>query len=186
MFDLNIYKDKLISDIGIKRFNHCLRVKDFALKLNHNIDAYKVKTAAILHDCAKYREAYYLGKYEDKCDFSDEILSNKAVIHSFLGKIVAKEEYNIYDEDILNAIKYHTTGRENMTELEKVIYLADACEKERNYDGVEEIRKLAFVDLDKAILKSLDLTIKSLVDRKNIIFLLTIRARNFLLKEKNG
>ncbi|MDY3005471.1 bis(5'-nucleosyl)-tetraphosphatase (symmetrical) YqeK [Anaerococcus sp. AGMB00486] len=186
MFNLDEYKDKLIDNIGIKRFNHCLRVRDFALKLNKRLDNYKIETAAILHDCAKYNEKYYLDKYKNYCNFDKEILENKAVIHAFLGKIIAEKEYNINDEEILNAIKYHTTGRVNMTELEKIIFLADACEEKRNYQGVEEIRNLAFKDLDKAVLKTLDGNIKSLIDRGLIIFPLTILARNYLLKEKNG
>lgn len=186
MFDLDKYKNKLIDEIGEKRFNHCIRVRDFALKLNTSQDEKKVETAAILHDCAKYNEKHYLDKYRQFIDFDKEILENKAVLHAFLGKIVAKKEYNIKDEEVLNAIKYHTTGREGMTELEKIIFLADACEEKRNYEGVEEIRDLAFKDLNEAVLKSLDGNIKSLIDRKFIIFPLTIKARNYLLKEKNG
>lgn len=186
MFDFSKYKDKLKNDIGEKRFNHVIRVKDMALKINKNIDIEKIKTAALLHDCAKYNEKYYLDKYKKYCDFSKEIISNKAVLHSFLGPIVAKYEYGVDDDEILNAIKYHTTGKENMTDFEKIIFLADACEENRNYEGVDKLRELAFKNLDDAVLFSLDGTIKSLVDRKMVIFPLTIKARNYLLREKNG
>lgn len=186
MFEIDKYKEKLKNDIGEKRFDHCLRVVDFALKLNKNLDEDKVKASALLHDCAKYNEEYFIKKYKEDIDLSKEILENKAVLHSFLGKIVAKKEYNINDEEVLNAIKYHTTGRANMTELEKIVFLADACEEKRDYQGVDEIRKLAFKDLDEAILKSLDGTIRFLIDKKSIIFPLTIEARNYLIKEKNG
>ncbi|MFQ9997915.1 MAG: HD domain-containing protein, partial [Anaerococcus obesiensis] len=64
MFDFSKYKDKLKNDIGEKRFNHVIRVKDMALKINKNIDIEKIKTAALLHDCAKYNEKYYLDKYK--------------------------------------------------------------------------------------------------------------------------
>ena len=73
-----------------------------------------------------------------------------------------------------------------MNDLEKIIFLADACEEKRNYEGVEDLRKLAFKNLDDAVLFSLDGTIKSLIDRKIIIFPLTIKARNYLLRKKNG
>ena len=73
-----------------------------------------------------------------------------------------------------------------MTDFEKIIFLADACEENRNYDGVDKLRELAFKNLDDAVLFSLDGTIKSLVDRKMVIFPLTIKARNYLLREKNG
>ena len=186
MFDFSKYEDKLKKDIGEKRFNHVLRVKDMALKLNTNIDIEKIKTAALLHDCAKYNEKYFLEKYKKYCEFSDEIIYNKSILHSFLGPIVAKYEYGVDDIEILNAIKYHTTGRENMTDLEKIIFLADACEEKRDYKGVEKLRELAFKNLDDAVLFSLDETIKSLIDRKIIIFPLTIKARNYLLRKKNG
>ena len=73
-----------------------------------------------------------------------------------------------------------------MSNLEKIIFLADSCEIERSYPGVDEIRKLSYTNLDKAVLKSLDGNIRSLIDRKISIFPLTIDARNYLLKEKNG
>lgn len=186
MFDFSKYKDKLKSDIGEKRFNHSIRVKDMALKINKDIDEEKIKTAALLHDCAKYNEKEYLDKYRKYCDFSDEIISNRAVIHSFLGSVVAKYEYDVDDIEVLNAIKYHTTGKEDMTDLEKIIFLADACEEKRDYKGVDSLRKLALKDLDEAVLFSLDGNIKSLVDRKMVIFPLTIKARNYLLRKKNG
>ena len=68
MFDFSKYKDKLKNDIGEKRFNHVIRVKDMALKINKNIDIEKIKTAALLHDCAKYNEKYYLRLYTSRGD----------------------------------------------------------------------------------------------------------------------
>lgn len=190
MFDFSQYEDKLKNEIGLKRYKHCFRVKDMALKINEKtnskISEDKLVKASLLHDCAKYNEDYYLKKYKKFCDFPKEVVENKAVLHSFLGKIVAKEEYNISDEEVLDAIKYHTTGKKNMSNLEKIIFLADSCEIERSYPGVDEIRKLSYTNLDKAVLKSLDGNIRSLIDRKISIFPLTIDARNYLLKEKNG
>lgn len=185
MFDYSKYEDKIIEKIGIKRFKHSLRVCETALEINDNIDEDKIKKAAVFHDCAKYNEAYYLDKYKDKIDFSDDIINNKFVLHAFLGSIVAKEEYNIKDRDVLDAIRYHTTGRVNMTKLDKIIFLADAIEPKRSYPGVDELRKLALKDLDEAVLYSLNGTIKSLVDRNVKICRLTIDARNYLIKEKN-
>ena len=182
MFDFSKYKDKLKNDIGEKRFNHVIRVKDMALKINKNIDIEKIKTAALLHDCAKYNEKYYLDKYKKYCDFSNEIISNKAILHSFLGPIVAKYEYGVDDDEILNAIKYHTTGKENMTDFEKIIYLADKTEDKRDYDGVQEIRRLSKINLNKAIVKSLDDTIKYLIEGEREISITSVNVRNYLLK----
>lgn len=185
MFDFKVYEKNLVEKIGEKRFQHSVRVVETALKLNTNIDPDKIIKAAILHDCAKYNEEYYYNKYKDKYFFDEEIVNNKAVFHAFLGSIVAKEEYNIKDSDILDAIRYHTTGRENMTDFDKIIFLADAIEPKRDYPGVDTLRKLAEKDLNEAVLFSLEGNIRSLLDRKMEICLLTIKARNFLIKEQN-
>lgn len=179
------YEDKIKEKIGGKRYKHSIRVYQTALDINDGIDSQKIKEASLLHDCAKYNEDYYLEKYRNLIDFSDDIIDNKFVLHAFLGSIVAKEEYNIEDREVLDAIRYHTTGRVNMTKLDKIIFLADAMEPKRSYPGVDKLRELAHKDLNQAVLFSLNGTIKSLIDRDIEIFRLTIDARNYLIKEKN-
>lgn len=185
MYDFLKYEDKIREKIGDKRYKHSIRVYKTALELNRGEDENKIKAAGLLHDCAKYNEAYYLEKYKEKIDFSDDIINNKFVLHAFLGSIVAKEEYNIKDREVLDAIRYHTTGRVKMTKLDKIIFLADAIEPKRSYPGVEKLRELAHKNLDQAVLFSLNGTIKSLIDRDIEICTLTIDARNYLIKEKN-
>lgn len=185
MFDYSMFEKQLRDKIGDKRLDHSKRVYQTALNLNNKIPKEKIFKAALFHDCAKYNEVYYLKKYKNLIDFEDEILENKLVLHAFLGSIVAKVEYNINDREILDAIKFHTTGRANMSDLEKIIFLADAIEPKRSYEGVEEIRKISKIDIDKAILYCLDGTIKSLLERKVEICTLTIESRNYLIKEKN-
>lgn len=188
MFDIELYKDRLISDIGEKRYKHSLRVMECAETLSEGkkVDKEKVKIAALLHDCAKYNEAKYMK--ELKIDKFDEIDpdSSKSVVHSFLGAEVAKKVYNIRDKEILKAIKYHTTGNENMSLLEKIVFLADAIEEKRSYPGVEEIRKKASKNLDLGVLECLNHNIRYLIDMDAFIDPLTFKARNYLIKEKNG
>ncbi len=188
MFDYKLYKERLISDIGEKRYKHSIRVMECAEKLSRgqNVDKEKVKTAAFLHDCAKYNEERYMK--ELNVDNFKEIDpdSSKSVIHSFLGAEVAKKVYNIKDEEILKAIKYHTTGKENMSLLEKIVFLADAIEDKRSYPGVDEIRSKSLIDLDAGVLECLNHNIKYLIDTDAFIDPLTLRARNYLIKEKNG
>jgi len=88
----------------------------------------------------------------------------------------------IKDKGIFNAIAYHTTGRKNMTLLEKIIYLADYVEPLRKYPGVEELRELAFKDMDIALIKSFDITIKYVIDKGQMLHLNTIEGRNYLIK----
>ena len=188
MFDIELYKDRLISDIGEKRYKHSLRVMECAERLSEGkkVDKEKVKIAALLHDCAKYNEAKYM-KELNIYNF-DEIDpdSSKSVVHSFLGAEVAKKVYNVRDEEILKAIKYHTTGNENMSLLEKIVFLADAIEEKRSYPGVEEIRKKASKNLDLGVLECLNHNIRYLIDMDAFIDPLTFKARNYLIKEKNG
>ena len=106
------------------------------------------------------------------------------IIHSYLGALFAREFYGIDDEDILNAITYHTTGRANMSDLEKIIFLADYIEPLRNFDGVERARELANKDLDAAMYFALNNTLKFLVERDNYIVVETVLARNYY-KEMN-
>lgn len=178
--------------IGEKRFNHTLGVVDTALKLSktYNCDEEKVEIAALLHDCAKYKDRLYLLKMANDFDIilDDTMKYEMELIHGPLGAKIAKETYKIDDIDILNAIEYHSTGRENMSLLEKIIYIADYIEPGRSFPGVEEIRELAFIDLDKALLLAMDNTISFLISKRGLIHLNTINARNFMikqLKEKN-
>lgn len=179
---------KLLEDIGKKRFEHSLRVAETAKKLAeiYGIDEKKAYLAGLIHDCAKYNEEAYISKYN--IDFSIyPVSSNKdPVLHSFLGAEVAKKVYNIYDRDILNAIEYHTTGRPAMSELEKIIFIADAIEPARDFEGIENIRKLAFGNLNEAMLNLLDTNIIFLIGKKALINPLSFEARNYLIEEKNG
>lgn len=183
MYDLKKWENNLVEDIGSKRFKHSKRVMETALKLNKNVEDDLVKSAAILHDCAKYNEDKYLKLFA--ANISSETINYKSVLHSFLGAEVAKKVYNIDNEQVLDAIRYHTTGKENMSELEKIIYLADAIEPERSYPGVDELRDLAKKDIDQAVLSSLSHNIIFLTNKQSLIHPLTISAYNYLIKEKN-
>jgi predicted HD superfamily hydrolase involved in NAD metabolism len=94
--------------------------------------------------------------------------------------------YDVHDKEILSAIYYHTTGKENMSLLEKIVYIADYIEPNRDFEGVERVRELAFVDLNESLIQSMDNTIKYIVDKKILIHLDTIKARNYLILEKDS
>ena len=181
-------QNKLINDIGEKRFKHSLRVAETAVKLadNYGLDPKKAFLAGLIHDCAKYNEEAYIKKYN--IDFSIYPVSSikDPVLHSFLGAEVAKKVYNIYDRDVLKAIEYHTTGRPDMSDLEKIIFIADAIEPARDFEGIDKIRKLAFENLNKAMLNLLDSNIIFLIGKKALINPLSFEARNYLIEEKNG
>ena len=188
MIDL-IY-NKLEKSIGKKRLNHSIGVMETAINLAnvYNYEKEKARIAGLLHDCAKFRDPLYLLKRVN--DFGiilDEIMYvNKELIHGPLGAKIAEHEFNIKDPEILDAIAYHTTGREDMALLEKIIYIADYIEPSRSFVGIEVIRGLAVKDLDKSIRMAMDNTIKYLTDKHKLIHIDTLKARNYLLlKEKS-
>ena len=181
-------QNKLINDIGEKRFKHSLRVAETAVKLadNYGLDPKKAFLAGLIHDCAKYNEEAYIKKYNIDFSIYPVCSIKDPVLHSFLGAEVAKKVYNIYDRDVLKAIEYHTTGRPDMSDLEKIIFIADAIEPARDFEGIDKIRKLAFENLNKAMLNLLDSNIIFLIGKKALINPLSFEARNYLIEEKNG
>lgn len=188
MHDLDYIKEKILEDIGEKRYNHSLRVAKTASNLAkiYGLDEEKAYLAGVLHDCAKYNEKKYIDKLD--IDISNYPVSSETdpVLHSFLGAELAKKVYNINDEDLLSAISFHTTGKANMSKLEKIIFIADAIEPARDFKGIEDIRKESVVNLDETMLMLLDSSIKFLISKKSTINPLSIEARNYLIEEKNG
>ena len=177
--------DELKKDIGIYRYNHSIGVMNTSVDLA-NYYGYSVEKAALaglLHDCGKLQVEINILKMVENFDIIlDNVMKkNRALIHGPLGEVLARKKYNIYDEAILNAIRYHTTGRANMGLLEKIVYMADIIEPGRDFDGVEVIRKLAFNDIDHSLLYAIDRTIEFIIQKGNLIHLDTIKARNQLL-----
>lgn len=176
---------RLKEDIGIERYNHSLRVVETSIKLakKYGADVKKTSIAALLHDCAKFTDKKRLLKVSS--DFGiilDNVMEyNWHLIHGPLGAKMAEKIYNIHDIEILNAIYYHTTGRENMTLLEKIIYIADYIEPGRSFKGVDEVRDIVNLDLDRGVLHAMDNTIKFVINEGYLIHLNTVKARNNLI-----
>lgn len=187
-YNLKKYEKEIRDRIGEKRFLHTLRVRDTAIELAkiHGVDQESAEVAGFLHDCAKIRDHEELIKAAKKSGLllTKEMIKAPQIIHSYLGALFARDLYGIEDEDILNAITYHTTGRANMSDLEKIIFLADYIEPMRNFDGVEKARELARKDLDEAMYFALNNTLKFLVDHDTYIVPTTVTARNYY-KELN-
>jgi predicted HD superfamily hydrolase involved in NAD metabolism len=171
--------------VSEKRFNHVLGVCDTAVKMaecyGYNKEA--AKLAALIHDIAKNMEDSELTKLVSSRGYElDAIESNSPqLLHGLAAAIIGKEEIEIEDEEIFNSVRYHTTGREKMSQLEKIIYLADYIEPSRNFPGVEELRALAFKDLDAAVLMALENTIRYVIKKGELLHIDTVRARNYLL-----
>lgn len=181
-----IEKD-LLKNISKERYYHTLRVVDTCerLALRYNEDIEKTKIAALLHDSAKFmseEKMIDLAKEFEVFD-TEKNKYNRALIHGPLAAKIASSKYGIKDEDILNSIKYHTSGRRDMSLLEKIIFMGDYIEPKRSFKGIEEIRDLAFKDLDRSLLLTLNTNIKFLVERNKTIAIDSIDARNYLIEE---
>lgn len=149
------------------RLQHTLGVRDMAVKLaqRYGCDEEKAEKAALLHDFCKNLSTEESDLLVKKYDIDSRYLGNTALAHSKTAARVLEHEYGLDDREILMAIDSHTVGRPNMTLLEKIIYVSDAIEPNRSFPGVEEFRRLAFEDLDKACIKILDQSIRYVLSK---------------------
>ena len=185
------YKDieyKLEEMLPERRLKHSMNVSQCAVKLSeiYSYDMEKAKLAGLIHDCAKYfnddQVEDSIKKFNIELDSLEE--NNISLSHSVIGSYVIQETFNIKDEDIINAVRYHTTGRENMTILEKIIYMADLIEEGRKFPLADKLRELVYNgSLDEALLLSFNNTIKFVMDNNQLIHPRTVSARNYILRE---
>jgi len=159
----------------------CDCAKELALKYGANPD--KAFMAAQFHDMFRGTDIDIINKYIMELRLNNKYLNNANLAHGKIAAAIMKRDWNIHDEDILNAVSFHTTGRIEMSVLEKVIFLADAIEPARDYPGVDKLRKLAKENLDRACFESLKGTIKFLKQQGVFIDEDTIAARDDLKEE---
>lgn len=181
---------RLHSVLTPKRYKHTQGVAEEAAKLakRYGADTKKAYIAGLLHDCAK---CFTDGEKLKLCksygvELDDVLRVQPDLTHSFLGSKIAEAEYGVRDKDILNAIAYHTTGRENMSMLEKIVFIADFIEPNRDYfQGLDKIRKLAYNNIDEAIICALEGTIEYNRAKKRVIHPSGLAALEYLKEEKN-
>lgn len=173
------------SMIRHKRVAHVMGVEEEAVRLAKfwGADPELARHAGILHDCTKYLELAPQLHLCEKYGIPLDDLEQKAVklLHSKTGACIAKYIFGEPDE-VYEAIFWHTTGRANMTLLDKILYMADYIEPNRDFDGVEELRRLAYTDLDQAMLLGVESTIREMEQRGVPIHKNTLAARDWLKK----
>lgn len=182
MWNENEIQDYLKHNLDRKRYEHTSRVVEEAVALSDifSVDREKARTAALLHDAMKNRTTGFLVSHlESDAQARQDAHRTPEVLHGFSAALLSRREAGIEDEDILNAIRYHTTGRADMSDLEKVIYLADVIEAGRSYEGLEPLRKLAYRDLDGAMLMALEMSLSHLMEKGRTIDTDTISARDY-------
>ena len=168
-----------------KRMPHVLGTEQEAVRLvrRYGGDETQARIAALLHDCTKKLDmAQQLALCERYGIMLDE-LEQRALklLHSKTGAAIARDVFGVEDA-VYDAILYHTTGKPDMTRLEKIIYLADYIEPTRDFPGVDELRKTVYEDMDKGLLMGLTMTIQEMEEMGNPVHHLTRDARDYLLK----
>lgn len=172
------------------RFIHSMGTAKAAVHLaeKYGADVQKAEIAGILHDITKETSVEEQLKIlkEFGIIVDDVVLSSKNLFHAYTGALVAEHVLGVKDPEILDAIRYHTTARAEMTLLDKVIYIADYISEERKYGDVEQLRICADQSLDLAVVESLAYTIVDLIRRGSPIHIDTVRAYNAMMMTGAG
>lgn len=179
---------KLKKALDAERFEHTLGVAGTAVSLamRYEYDLGKARTAGLLHDCAKcvpLKKAIALcEQYRIKMTPMER--EHPYLLHGKLGAVFAMKKYGVQDKDVISAIIYHTTGRPDMTLLEKIIYVADYIEPLRERaEHLPKLRKLAFVDIDQAVHGILKDTLGYLEESGKPVDVLSRKAMRFYGKK---
>ena len=178
---------RLRKELDFKRYEHTCGVAytSAALAMRWDADVNKAYLAGLLHDCAKgMSDDDRLDICKKKGIYVSEVeYDNPSLLHAKVGAYLAKTVYESDDEDILSAITYHTTGRAEMTLLEKIVFSADYLEPNRNHDPeLPMIRRMAFTDLDEAILKIYENTMRHLKNSTKVLDPTTEEAYRYYQK----
>ena len=173
------YIEKNYSD---KRKKHTYGVYETAVTLarRYGADEGKAGEAALFHDLFKGAPEQTLNCYLEYFNMDDRYHGNANLAHGKIAAAVMERDHGITDYDVLNAVRFHTTGRAGMSTLEKIIYLADSIEPGRDYPGVEEIRALAYKSLDEACILLMERTIEHVNGRGLALDNDTVSAMEYL------
>lgn len=178
--------EDLKTRLSSKRFAHTLGVARAAVALaeRYGEDPEEAYLAGLLHDCAKEIPLSQMQQLVDKSGLTIDVdmYVNGALLHGVSGAILARSRYGVINPHILEAIRYHTTGRVGMTPLDMIIFLADYIEETRDFPGVAELRQIAFEDLEAGVLAGYDNTIRHLLDQGLSIYFKTILGRNDIVR----
>lgn len=178
----NIVKEQLTKD----RYDHTLRVCDTAIELAelYGKDKYKIALASIFHDYAKCMNKDDLKNMIIDFNLPSQLLHyHHELWHGPVGAKLVEQKFQITDEEILNAIRYHTTGRAQMSQFELIVFISDYIEPGRNFPGLDEVRELAKVNLESAAHQALKNTIVYLLEKNALIYPDTLNAYNDLTKK---
>lgn len=176
------YKELLKNRLTPKRYNHSLCVADEAVRLaeKYGGDTEKAYLAGLLHDITKNAtQEEHLHIFEEFGIILNSVEKNAEKLwHAISGAAFIEHKLNICDNEIITAVRYHTTARKNMTLLEKLLYLADFTSADRDYDDVDVMRQKVDISIQSALEYALSYTINDLVSQNKPLHLDTVEAYN--------
>lgn len=171
-----------------KRLYHSICVAEKAKHLaeKYGSDAEKAYTAGLIHDIMKNQTVEEMLELieNDGQVLTDSEKAITVTLHAIAGEVYLRKNLNVTDEEILSAVRWHTTGKEDMSLFEKIIYVADLVSDDREYLDVNEVRQLAEEDLDKTLLRGLSFTIEDNARKHKLIHIDTVKAYNYLAERK--
>lgn len=164
-----------------KRYRHTMGVIETATKLaeRYGADEEKAYIAALFHDACKNLDIDEMNSLVEEYGIGDQYIDKPQLAHSKLAAAIIRDRFEMEDEDIINAISYHTTGRAEMSLLEKIIYISDAVEPNRSYPGVQKLNRLAFEDLDRAGYQIADNAIRLVTEAGMYLDMDSVAARDW-------
>lgn len=189
--DLKKIKKAMEKTLDSKRYEHTLGVEytAAALAMRYGESIENARLAGLLHDCAKCMSDEKRLSFCKKHNIAINSIERKnpSLLHAKVGSFLAMEEYHVKDSDVINAILNHTTGRPGMSLLEKIVFVADYIEPGRKQaPSLNEKRRLAFIDLDKAFLWILKDTLEYLQKDKDNIDPMTARTYEYYCREEDA
>jgi predicted HD superfamily hydrolase involved in NAD metabolism len=180
--------EQLKTMLSEKRYLHTLRVVETCESLArvHSADLDKVRLSALLHDCARElsHEELFAWAKEENISIDAVLTHQPDLLHAKVGAILAEKWFGVTDKEIHSAMACHTTAKEDMTTLEKILFVGDAIEPQREYLGVDEIRKLAYNDLDSATRLTLKSMMRYVLKKDLLLHKDSVKAWNWLLAKE--
>ncbi|UQS85277.1 bis(5'-nucleosyl)-tetraphosphatase (symmetrical) YqeK [Apilactobacillus apisilvae] len=173
--------NKLRSSLKTSRFEHVLRVEQMAIKLAklNGYDEELASIAGLVHDYAKQRPDEDFIATIKKYHLDEDLLKyGNAIWHGAVGYLLVEHELGIYNELVLNAVKYHTTGANYMSTLDQIVYMADYIEMGRDFPGVDDARKITFNNLQDGVAYQTKHTLNYLISNNKSVYPKTIDTYN--------
>jgi predicted HD superfamily hydrolase involved in NAD metabolism len=184
--EFNKMKDMLRTRLKGTRYRHSIGVCETAVKMaeRFGVKVEKARIAGLLHDCAREIPLENMRQEAEArhIPYTEVERQMPILLHAYIGAWLCKERYGVDDKEILDAVYRHTTGGAGMTALDKIIYIADMIEPNREYPGVDELRNIVEkASLDEAVLAGFDRSISFIVRKRRMIHPDTVLARNEIL-----